>query len=78
MTKIRESFFEPNPWGFGVFAFVLIVGGIGCVLDKLTFGDWLGLVAAAGGLLGVGHSVHHGAKHLAEHGVAEKAPVRLE
>ena len=55
---------EDNPWGVIVFFLIVVAGGVGALLKHTTFTDYLGLVATAGGLLGIGHSIHRGAKHV--------------
>jgi hypothetical protein len=57
---------EDNPWGAFVFAFIFVLAVCGPWLfgADLAFAEFLTAVATAGGLLGVGHSVHRGAKHV--------------
>jgi hypothetical protein len=55
---------EDNPWGVIVFFLVVAAGGVGAYVHATTFTDYLGLVATAGGLLGIGHSIHRGAKRM--------------
>lgn len=65
MVRQLERLDEHNP--LGAFVFLLIVAlGIGGLIfrDDVAFAEFLAAVATAGGLLGVGHSVHRGAKHV--------------
>lgn len=57
---------EHNPWGTLVFFFVVVAGGLGISLGAISLAEYLGVVATAGGLLGIGHSVHRGAKRLSD------------
>lgn len=63
MDHLRKDL-EHNPWGVGVFVFVAVVGGVGALLSKVSLADYLAILATAGGLLGIGHSVHRGAMHM--------------
>ena len=69
MTNVRRlgrALVEGNPWCLIVFLLIFAAGTIGGLFDKLTLADYLGVVPAAGGLLGLGHSVHHAGKRIAE------------
>jgi hypothetical protein len=60
-----ERFVADNPWGAFVFALVVVVGAFGAALGSdIALSDFLTVTATAGGLLGVGHSVHRGARKL--------------
>jgi hypothetical protein len=58
-------FVDDNPWGVAVLAFVAAVGIVGHRFSEISLAEYLGIVATAGGFLGVGHSVHRGARHIA-------------
>jgi len=60
-------FLEHNPWGVVVFVSVAVVGLVGARWSEISLAEYLGIVATAGGLLGVGHSVHRGAIHISHH-----------
>jgi len=65
LRPIVMSLREHNPGGALVFLFVGVAGALGALLgDEVTLSEYLAAVATAGGLLGVGHSVHRGAKHV--------------
>jgi len=57
-----------------VFLLIVAGGAIGGIVNKLTLADYLGVVAASGGLLGLGHSVHHAGKRLARDGLSRETP----
>jgi hypothetical protein len=75
VTKLRElggKFLEHNPWGVVVFVIVALVGGVGAFWSEISLAEYLGVLAAAGGLLGLGHSVHKGAMHISGSGTRKK------
>jgi hypothetical protein len=58
-------FLEDNPWGAMVFLFIVGAGALGALVGAdISLSEYLAAVATAGGLLGVGHSIHRGARHL--------------
>jgi hypothetical protein len=63
--RLAKRLVEDNPWGALVFGAVAVVGVVGSWFSEISLADYLGIVATAGGLLGVGHSVHRGARHIA-------------
>jgi hypothetical protein len=78
VLQVLRTLPDGNPWGLIVFLTIATLGAVGgLVFHKLTLADYLGVVAASGGLLGLGHSIHHSAKHLAESRWGEK-PSRPE
>ena len=69
MTRLRVTvaeFLEHNPWGVLVFLVAALVGGVGARWSEISLAEYLGVLAAAGGLLGLGHSVHKGAIHISD------------
>ena len=51
---------------------VALVGGVGAHWSEISLAEYLGVLAAAGGLLGLGHSVHKGAMHISGRGKSEE------
>jgi hypothetical protein len=66
MRMLMTRLVEDNPWGAIVFGAVVVLGACGPLLfgADVAFSEYLVAVATAGGLLGVGYSVHRGAKQV--------------
>lgn len=78
MPHRLTTLYDGNPWGLIVFVGIVTAGAVGWGKAAITLADYLGVVAAAGGLLGLGHSIHHSAKHLAAHRAAATTQSRPE